>query len=348
MQERHGDLSVIAGRSVSNEVSRPTQELINEIATHLGAYDVIEITDLAGTVILESNTDVKVDPSGAEWFRAAASGQAVTASPTERDGQIDWAIAEPILGQDGTPEGVVVGYLQTTLLAELLNPELANGTAVVAVDADRHLVYDTAMGKVADDAALLSAGSLSTTVENVAVDRALAGQLGSASFTDLHGDAVIGGYDIVDELGWAMIAQDPRDATLAPVTAQRNRALALIVLGAVFAVGFAIVFARWITRPLRALTSTAVDVAGGRLDVRVVPEGSTEMVVLGTAFNSMLETSERLVKQMVTAGVEVNSAAAELSASPRPSSKNSASKGDSAMPSALFAASTTFLPVVRR
>ena len=315
MHERHGDLSVIAGRSVGNEAGSTTQDLITEIDTHFGAYAVIEVTDLAGTVLLASKPDTKIDPTASPWFRVAASGQVVTASPTERDGQIDWAIAQPILGKDGKPEGVVIGYLQTTLLAELLNPELENGTNVVAVDSERRLVYDTAMGAVADDAALLAAGSLTTTVDNVGVDRALAGQLGSASFTGLHGDAVIGGYDIVEELNWAVIAQEPKDATLAPVRAQRDRALQLILLGTAFAVAFAIVFARWITRPLRALTETASQVAGGRLDVRVAPSGSTEMTMLGMAFNSMLETSERLVKQMITAGVEVNSAASELSAS---------------------------------
>jgi methyl-accepting chemotaxis protein len=315
MLERHGDLKVIAGRSASNEVGRDIQNLITEIDTHFGAYVVIEITDLAGTVVLESKPDARIDPTDAPWFRAAASGQSVTTSPTERAGRIDWAIAEPIVGDNGKPEGVVVGYLQTVRLAELLNPELDAGTSVVAVDPERHLVYDTAMGSVADDAALLAAGSLSTTVDNVAVDRALAGQLGSASYTDFHGDAVIGGYDIADDLGWAVIAKESEHSTLAPVRAQRNRAIMLIVLGTVFAVGFAVAFARRITRPLRALTETAGAVAAGRLDVRVAPQGSTELMVLGTSFNSMLEKCERLVKQLVTAGVEVNSAASELSAS---------------------------------
>jgi methyl-accepting chemotaxis protein len=47
----------------------------------------------------------------------------------------------------------------------------------------------------------------------------------------------------------------------------------------------------------------------------VEPRGSAELVVLGSSLNSMLETCERLVNQLVTAGVEVNSAASELSAS---------------------------------
>jgi methyl-accepting chemotaxis protein len=315
LSERHGDLTVVAGTAAGNEVGSATQALIDKVDSSSGDYVVIEVTDLAGNVLLDSKPDTEIDPRTAEWFRTAASGQAVTASPTERDGHIDWAIAEPILGQDGKPEGVVIGYLQTTVLSELLNPELDIGTSVVAVDSDHHLVYDTAMGKVADDAALLAAGSLSQIVDNPAATRGLAGQLGSVSYHDFHGNDVIGGYDKVEGLNWVVIAKEPRTATLAPVTAQRNRALQLILIGTLFAVTFAIVFARWITRPLRALTASAHEAAAGRLDVRVEPRGSAEMVVLGTSFNAMLETCERLVKQLVTAGVEVNSAASELSAS---------------------------------
>ena len=66
-------------------------------------------------------------------------------------GHIQWVIAQPVLGADGRPAGVVVAYLNPTVLASLLNPELDAGSDVVAVDAQHQLIYDTAMGKVADD-----------------------------------------------------------------------------------------------------------------------------------------------------------------------------------------------------
>ena len=315
MEERRGNLEVIAGRAAGRERDTATQAHIAEVDKDYGTYVLIEITDLTGKILASSKSGVTIDPSGEAWFRTAASGQSVTTSPTERDGQIHWALAAPILAPDGRPEAVVVGYLQPTKLADVLNAELENGNDVVAVDAHRHLVYDTVMGQVTDHAALLSAGSLSTVVDNVAVTRGLAGEQGSADYTDSHGFTVIGGYDRVDQLGWVILAQVPKDATLAPVTAQRNRAIELALVGALLAIAFAIAFARWITRPVRALTKTAGEAAAGRLDVRVEPRGSAELVVLGSSLNSMLETCERLVNQLVTAGVEVNSAASELSAS---------------------------------
>jgi methyl-accepting chemotaxis protein len=205
--------------------------------------------------------------------------------------------------------------LRTTTLANLLNPESDDGIEIVAVDTNAQLVYETAMGEVADDAELLAAGSLSTTIENAAVVRGLEGEQGGARYADEDGHDVIAGFAIVDELNWVIVAEESTDATLAPVAAQRRLALVLILVGTLFAVVFAMVFAWRITRPVRALTDTAREAAGGRLDVRVEPGGSTELVMLGSSFNSMLETSERLVDQLVAAGVDVNSAASELSAS---------------------------------
>jgi methyl-accepting chemotaxis protein len=279
------------------------------------AFALIEVTDVDGGVLASSRPGVSIDPSDEEWFRTAASGKSVEVSPTERDGRIDWVIAAPVGGSDGQPVGVVVGYLKTTVLVDLLNSALDEGGDVFAINVDQKLIYATDMGQVSDDTQLLAAGSLSTTIDNEAVVNGLAGEGGSARYADEQGHDVVGGFGFVEAWDWVIVAQESTETTLAPVAAQRRLALVLILVGTLFAVVFAMVFAWRITRPVRALTDTAREAAGGRLDVRVEPGGSTELVMLGSSFNSMLETSERLVDQLVAAGVDVNSAASELSAS---------------------------------
>ena len=116
-------------------------------------------------------------------------------------------------------------------------------------------------------------------------------------------------------LGWVIIAQDKASVVLAGVTSQRTRAVLLVALGGVLAVGFSLWFARSMSRPLKRLTAGARRAAEGDLDVRVQPSGPTELVVLAESFNAMLSTCEVLIAQVRTAGIEVNSAAAELSAS---------------------------------
>ncbi|MBA2280936.1 MAG: methyl-accepting chemotaxis protein [Actinomycetota bacterium] len=322
LAERHDDLQLVvdeagsAGASAMGLNARAVMSALDSSSNEgQGDYALIEVTDVAGNVLAASHPALEIDPSDEPWFRVAASGLAVDVSPTERDGHIDWVSALPIVDEDGATVGVVIGYLQTTRLADLLNPDLPEGTEIVAVDADHQLVYDTVMGDIANDESLLAAGALSQTIDNAAVTRALAGEQGSAAFVDYHGRDVIGGFSGIDVVGWALIVKVGKDALLAPVTEQQQRAVQLMALGTLLAVAFAVMFGWRITRPVRALTEAARDAAAGRLDVRVEPRGSSELIVLGSALNSMLETCERLVGDLVTAGVDVNSAASELSAS---------------------------------
>ena len=313
--ERREDMAVIADQAALSTDDSDLEELLREFDERSGSYLLVEVTDLNGVPTSTSRSGKSVDPSREEWFRLAAGGQSVISSPTGRSGGVDWVIAEPILSAQGAPAGVVVGYLDISLLPKLLNPELQSGREVVAVDSDRQLVYATSMGEVADGTALLAAGALTTYVSSRGVQLGLDGDVGSARSNNLRGTPVIEGYDKVDGLGWVVLAQEPTASILAPVHRQRTLALQLMVIGILITIGFGIGFARWITGPLLTLTKAARDAALGRLDVRVEPKGSKELRLLATSQNTMLANCEQLVGQLTTAGVEVNSAASELSAS---------------------------------
>jgi hypothetical protein len=169
----------------------------------------------------------------------------------------------------------LVANLNPAVLATLLNPELDAGSVVVAVDSQHRLIYDTALGKVADDRALLAAGALSTTVDNAATRAAArTGNPGTARFSDLTGHDVIGGYDVLDGLNWTIVAQAHASSVLGPVTSQRHRAILIVALGTLLAIAAALGIGVWEARKLRGLAD-----------------------------------------ETASAGVELNSAAAELSAS---------------------------------
>jgi methyl-accepting chemotaxis protein len=317
LSERRESLTVIAGTAADRLTGPATVAELVKIDKTYGDYSLLEITDLSGRVTATSRAGVSLDPAGQDWFRAAAAGQPVVTSLVQRGDHIQWIIAQPINGPTGHPIGVLVGDLDPTVLATLLNPELDEGSQVIAVDAQHRLIYDTeSMGKAADDTALLAAGALHTTVDNTATRQATgSGEPGTARFTDLEGHDSIGGYDVVDDLNWVLLAHDPASTVLAPVTSQRDRAILIVTIGALLAVAVSIGLAWRTTWPVRRLTDASRKAAGGDLTARVVPEGSSELVTLGESFNAMLDTCRQLVAQVTTAGVEVNSAAAELSAS---------------------------------
>ena len=152
--------------------------------------------------------------------------------------------------------------------------------------ADHQLIYSTALGEI-DGAALLAKGALRTTINNAAVTQALAGKSGAARFHS-GGHDVLGGYDGVDDLDWAIVVQERSSIVLAPVTSGRNLAILLVVIGAALASGSRSCSPAG--RPDRSPRSSkaAEAVAAGDLTGQVEPEGADEVRRLGESFNGMV------------------------------------------------------------
>ncbi len=310
-------LAVLATSSADHLTTAQARSLLVTVDRTYQDFSSLELTDPSGKVLASSNPGTTIDTAGQSWFHTAAAGQPVVTSLIRRGDHIEWIIAQPVIGANGRTQGVVIGDLNPTVLATLLNPELNKGNNVVAVDAQNRLIYSTQdVGKVTSDTAMLADGVLSTTVNNAATQQAdSTGQPGVARFNDSQGKEVIGGYDIVDKLHWTLIAEEPASILLAPVSTQRQRAVLIVILGGVLVAVVSILLAWRTTRPISRLTGVARRVAAGDLTARVKPEGSSELVVLGESFNAMLATCSDLIDQVTTAGVEMNSAAAELAAS---------------------------------
>jgi methyl-accepting chemotaxis protein len=275
--ERQENLDVLAARASSQFAANRTDSALGKLDRNYDDFSLIEITDLTGKVLDSSRKGVSIDvAAGQDWFHTATTGQPVVTSPIRQGDHIRWIIAQPVLDRNDRPLAVVIGDLKPTVLATLLSPELDEGSEVVAVDNQHHLIYSSQMGDVADDAAMLAAGALSTSVDNTATRKAFStGGYGVARFTDDdEGHDVIGGYDVVDSLHWAVLAYDSAATVLAPVTRERQRAILIVALGTALAVGAALLFGIWESRKLRGFAD-----------------------------------------ETASAGAEVNSAAAELSAS---------------------------------
>jgi methyl-accepting chemotaxis protein len=251
MSERHEDLALVADQLGDNLGIADTKVALTRLQNSGGDFALLEVVDLNGTVKV-SDSDRSLDVADETWFRTVVSGQSATVSPVERDGNIEWVIAQPILDSAGRPQAVLVGDLAITVLQDVLNPELDEGSNVVVVDRDGKLVYETSLSKVADDKALLDAGILTTVVNNKAVSDAAHTETGFASYVDLNGHDVIAGYDNVDELQWVILVEGDKGTLLAPVTDQRRQALYIVIAGALLAAVAAFLFARREATKLRS------------------------------------------------------------------------------------------------
>jgi methyl-accepting chemotaxis protein len=315
LSERQEYVSLIAGQA-SGELGTPAAARLLKGAQKYHDYQSVEMVDRSGRVLASSARGASFGAAGQGWLQTALSGKTALESPVRRGGGIQWILAVPVRGAGGHVQGVVAANLNPAQLSTLLSPELDAGTDVVAVDSSGSLLYDTKLGKLPDAAAMVKGPTLRTTVDNAAIRAANArDDAGSQQFKDASGTKLVGGYDVVDGLGWVIVAQDPASRVLEPVHSQVRRAIVIVIVGTLLALGVSLILATRTTRPIRVLTQAARKAASGDLAVRIRPEGSTELTALGESFNAMLDTSQRLVTQVTSAGMDVNSAAAELSAS---------------------------------
>ncbi len=252
ISERQESIAVIAAQASGRLNDPETNALLARVDKLYGDFDLIEVTDLEGNVVGSSRSGATFAVANRDWFHTAATGSPVITTMTNEGGTLRWIVAAPILGRTGSPEGVVVGDLKETVLATVLNTELEKGSEVAAVDKHRRLIYDTSMGLDPAPAAMIAAGTLTKKVDNAAVTKALAGEIGSTSFTDVRGRSAIGGYDVLNDVGWVVLVSRPKAVELAPIATQRTHAFWLIFAGAVIATLLALWFARREARNLRA------------------------------------------------------------------------------------------------
>jgi methyl-accepting chemotaxis protein len=315
LSERRSNLALLAGEASGHFTDGTLATTVAEVHRFDSSFAALEVADLTGRRIAAVPAEPVDSPESQDWFRTAAAGTAVITSLQQEGNKILWVMAQPVLGPDGRPEGVVIGDLRAENLGDLLNPELIGGSEVMALDRENRLVYSTRLGRLGDDAALIGTGVLQQRFDNNLTRVAATTERGSARYTEAGGSDAIAGFDHVDSLHWTIVAQDKASAVLAPVRRVHQRAWMLVVVGILASLAVSIGLARRTTRPIRRLTDAARHAADGRLDTRVECRGAAELVVLGEAFNAMLATCQQLIEQLSSAGIDVNAAAAELSAS---------------------------------
>lgn len=316
--QRRADMKVAAGTASGQLASPATAALLAQLDKASGSYLRIDVVDLRGNTLASSRAGSGSSVVGQDWFHEASAGKPVLTTLVRRGDHLQWIIAQPVLGAGGGVQGVVVGELDAGRLTTLLSDdELTAGSDIVVADSAHLLVYDSeGVSQAGAASTRFAAAALTRTIDNVATQQATtSADPGTARFTDADGHDVIVGYDVVDDLGWIVMVQRHASSVLAPVARQRQHAAVIVVVGAVLAVGVSVALAWWSTRPIKRLTEVARKVTNGDLTARAKLEGASEIVVLSGSFNEMVGTCHRLIEQVSAAGVDVNSAAAELSAS---------------------------------
>lgn len=115
---------------------------------------------------------------------------------------------------------------------------------------------------------------------------------------------MLGTYDPVPGLGWAVVAQRTQAAAYSDIYEMQRAALFFLFVAIAFSICVGILAARRLTTPLQVLTESSRAIAAGDFSQRVQLKSRTEIGELAQTFNSMTDDLERFVADLRKAAEE--------------------------------------------
>jgi methyl-accepting chemotaxis protein len=313
ISRRQAELSMLASYAGTQPEGTTFATWFHEQAATLPAFDVIEIVDPDGKLVVNDGKESAIQVVDTSWFAAAlgkATMQPIAASPTG----LVWIATAPITRPDRSVRGVVVADISVgTLgaLASLFGTDASKvGREVVLATRDRQIVYSSDWGIAADEASMVQKGALHALIGPGIVDQALSGGIGAARITDYRNRDVVSGYAPIPAVGWVALSSIETSLALSGPSGLTQLNIAASSIGLIIMVGLAIVWWRFIIRPVLSLSAAATRVQSGDLRARVRLKGGGELRFLGDTFNAMLD---RLSNVMTRLRGEVTESANSLS-----------------------------------
>lgn len=235
------------------------------------AFRDVALLDDQGRTLVATNPELEgevVDSIPALTSDEATIFRLMALEPETLGGAV---VAREVDNSEGTTQGVLVGWLDLSDLAQDLHTKETLGS-------------DSRVYLVDNDGMTLPQGEI---VSSEGIEAALDGERVAGSYEDYAGDPVIGVYRWVPALDLALVAEQKQEAAFAPAD---NIAAAIIGATLLVALGTAIIAAvvtRQITRPVVRLTESALSVAEGELDQQVPVTSRDEIGILTYVFNKM-------------------------------------------------------------
>jgi PAS domain S-box-containing protein len=266
-----------AGTAAQGAARKEVVDILQYTVSQTTDAEEFVVLDLDGRIVASTDLEHEglsqaslpyFERSGSSTYVQPAQTLELTAKPTI-------AIGTPLFDRQGQRIGVVAAFLNTERIDRIVlqGAGLGDTGETYVVGADRQYLHASL---VADDP-----------LESTGIDRALGSQSGSALYRNAQGEAVVGVYRWLPEIGAALLAEQSQGEAFAPARrlAFTTGGIGLLVVALL---GIATYYAsRRIARPILAITDTASAVAGGDLTREAPVLTDDEVGELATAFNDM-------------------------------------------------------------
>ncbi|SEP20059.1 methyl-accepting chemotaxis protein [Aquisalimonas asiatica] len=258
----------------------------------------------------EGEISAGFDPRERPWYQAATDdpGQVVLTDAYyfDVDDVALVGLARTIEGGDGD----IVGVQSVDISLEQLRERVSeiefgdSGYLMVIEDSGTVLVDPQNPEHAFEDIRSLDGEGYST----------LAAAADGSLTVSLDGEAYQANVYTSPELGWRFIGVIPRNEMLAAANRMTTQMVVAGLVVIALVIGVALVFARYLTRPIRTLTDRMRDIAAGEGDLtqRLPVQGRDEMAELATGFNGFVDKVQSAISDVDGTTHELASAATEL------------------------------------
>jgi PAS domain S-box-containing protein len=284
------ELRLLSGKvfdpgSSSAERRQAREELINLvtlIAQRSTDFEDVQILDQDGVIVISASLqNMGTSQFGQPFFHAAQTGSFTQGIyKSELFGKPILTVATPLFDDTNKRVGILALHLNMRRVDSIIqeDQQLNEPIQSYLITREREIITE--------DPIILSHASA---FQSLAIDSALQGGSGLASYTNHNGIPVIGQYLWVENQDAVLIVEIDEETALWPA---RRLAINIVAAGLVLSlvlVFIVIIFAQRITAPLRMLTETASRISAGDLEAAAPVLSQDEVGLLAQAFNSMTE-----------------------------------------------------------
>ncbi|PKO14218.1 MAG: hypothetical protein CVU39_15605 [Chloroflexi bacterium HGW-Chloroflexi-10] len=256
-----------------------------------GALDAIALIGLDGITTINSDR-ANIDVHDRAYFVEAVTGKEVVSDPvvSRATGNVIVVNAVPVT-RSGKVVGVVIENVPVNAITEILSQLDLGVTGEAYLITKDGLMFTTP--KYEDE--LKELGLVEETaimkykVETYAAQQIMAGESGTAEYTNYVGDKVVGSYVWIPSLKWGLIIEQNTSEALAVVNQMILSSIFITLFIVLLIVLIVFFVTQSIARSISNMSGIAEKLAEGNLQQKITIKGKDEIAVLAKSFQKIID-----------------------------------------------------------